>query len=727
MKQLRTTLRLVLFVVSVFSVSTMAANAAEERRIALVIGNGAYQNVPALPNPGNDAADMAEALTLAGFEVIEGRDLTHQDMMQTIREFVELLDGATTGFFFYAGHGLQVDGRNYMLPVDTVLRSEQALQFEAVDMNLVLAQMEREPRVNVIVLDACRDNPFAASLQRSLSGGGLAPMETESVGTLIVYSTQPGATAADGTGRNSPFTSAFLQHANTPGLELQQMMRRVRASVLEETNSTQVPWDHSSLTGDVFLTPPPEGVDTDLEAIKGLELSDSQIQLQLWNDAKGSQSEDVLQAFLDQYPEGPFAGAAEARLRGLEKEAKLSGDAVADSINRQVAYGVVTDEPKEPYEFYANARVYELRGDAANAVRMYEKYLTFSPDYVDPHYQYQRYLRATEGRMASREIYNEMKFDRPDDHVLQYAAALLQSPSQRKVQLEAFVADSPDFAPALYALSLDYSQRRLGSQTTADKRRERELLERFMELHELGEYVKYFIDKPSAETEIEDAENRLAALSVMSEAVMENPVTVSKSITGGEFQINVAVADLFFREVFIKLPDEDYQSLGLHDFRNSTNGERMPITYFYLPFETPAIEFDIKYVDASGVEQGPYKIGFDPETTLFDSVKSYAKVSEKQWIYYAEVGDDEENPEYLNTTLVISDYGCAVESAFYAIESDEPDVPINIQSCRPLKPLEVQRDESHVFRIPPETGYLSLQVTFKDGEVTDVLRYPVKW
>ncbi|MEM9054527.1 MAG: caspase family protein, partial [Pseudomonadota bacterium] len=476
---------LVLVIVAIIFATTAMA---QDRRVALVIGNTAYQNVPTLANPRNDAADMSEALTLAGFEVVEGLDLTRDEMVETVREFVNRLDGASTGFFFYAGHGLQVDGRNYMIPVDMVLRSEADLELSAIDMNLILSQMERDPRVNIIMLDACRDNPFASSMSRSLANG-LAPMETRSVGTLIVYSTQPGATADDGMGRNSPFTRAFLKQSTVPGLEIQQMIRRVRSDVIDATDQRQVPWDHSSLTGDVFLIPPGAGVDPDAEAIKDLELSDSQIQLQLWNDAKNSGSAPILMSFLDQFPTSPFAIAAQARLRGLEREAEQSGDQVADAINRQVAYGVVTAEPKEPYEYYANARVYELRGDSANAVRMYEKYLTFSPDYVDPHYQYQRYLRATEGRIAAREIYNEMKFDRPDDRTLNYAAALLQSPDQRKAQLEAFVTAHPDFAPAFYALSLDYSQRRLGSQTTADKRRERELLDRFIELHEDGFYV----------------------------------------------------------------------------------------------------------------------------------------------------------------------------------------------------------------------------------------------
>ncbi|MEL6666652.1 MAG: caspase domain-containing protein [Pseudomonadota bacterium] len=712
------------FVVSFFVAFTAQA---EERRVALVIGNSAYQSVAPLANPRNDATDLTEALTLAGFEVIEGLDLTRSEMTTTIREFVDQLDGASTGLFFYAGHGLQVDGRNYMIPTDMVLRSEADLQLQAIDMNLVLAHMERDPRVNIIMLDACRDNPFSQSMTRSLARG-LAPMETRSVGSLIVYSTQPGAVADDGVGRNSPFTSAFLKYANQPGLEIQQMLRRVRGEVIAATDSRQVPWDHSSLTGDVFLIPPAEGVDADATAIQGLELSDSQVQLQVWNDAKRSGSVDVLRSFITQFPGSPFAPSAEARIRGLEREAQQSGDPVADAINRQVAYGVVTDEPEEPYEYYANARVYEVRGDAANAVRMYEKYLTFSPEYVDPHYQYQRYLRATEGRMAAREIYNEMKFDRPDDRVLQFAAALLQTPTQRKTQLEAFVAEHPDFAPALYALSLDFSQRRLGSQTTADKRRERELLDDFMALHQDGQYVKYFIDKPAAETEIQDAEERLAALSVMAAAAMQNPVSMTSMLGGGGFMLTLMIADISHGEIFIRRPEAEFESLGLTTYRNPMTGALMPTTYFELPMEAEAAEFEVKYLDAKGVEQGPYPVSFDPVTALYDSIKNtYMAANERQWVHFQYWEADEDEPAYVNVIFPVLDYPCVVEKAFFAIDSDTPDQPLTFAACDPLKPLNSTWTVESIVKIPPETGYVSLQVHYKDGEVTEVKRYPVKY
>jgi hypothetical protein len=228
------------------------------RRVALVIGNGNYTQVPQLPNPPNDAADIAQALRKLGFDVIEGRDVDKKTMEDKIREFGRKLDKADLALFFYAGHGLQVAGKNYLVPTDAKLERPGDLTFEAIDMAVVLEQMESADRVDLVFLDACRDNPFSKSLARSLGtrsaavGQGLAMVQS-AVGTMIIYSTQPDNVAQDGAGRNSPFTSALLKHIATPNLEIDSMMKRVRADVIAATQRQQVPWDHSSLVGDVYL------------------------------------------------------------------------------------------------------------------------------------------------------------------------------------------------------------------------------------------------------------------------------------------------------------------------------------------------------------------------------------------------------------------------------------------------------------------------------------------
>jgi len=230
------------------------------RRVALIVGNGAYQNAPSLPNPPNDAADMAQSLRNLGFDVVEGRDLDKRGMESKIREFGKKLDGADLALFFYAGHGLQVADKNYLVPIDAKLERPGDLGLDTITVDDVLAQMESEPRVNLIFLDACRDNPLSRSLARSLGARstavsqGLAPIES-AVGTMIVYATQPKNVALDGEGRNSPFTAALLKHIPTPGLEIGSLMKRVRADVYKATHERQLPWDHSSLIGDVVLAP----------------------------------------------------------------------------------------------------------------------------------------------------------------------------------------------------------------------------------------------------------------------------------------------------------------------------------------------------------------------------------------------------------------------------------------------------------------------------------------
>ena len=231
-----------------------------QKRVALVVGNAAYTHAGALANPTNDANDMADALEAVGFIVIRALDVDKRGFDRKVRDFSAALEDADDAVFFYAGHGLQVAGQNYLIPVDAKLSSERDLDFEALPLNFVLRQMElqREGRTNVVFLDACRDNPLGRNLARSMGtrssavGRGLAQVET-GVGTFISFSTQPGNVALDGDGRNSPFASALVGRIAKPGRSLAAMMVEVRNDVLARTGGKQVPWDHSALTGDFYF------------------------------------------------------------------------------------------------------------------------------------------------------------------------------------------------------------------------------------------------------------------------------------------------------------------------------------------------------------------------------------------------------------------------------------------------------------------------------------------
>jgi hypothetical protein len=223
-----------------------------EPRTALVIGNGAYGEFP-LKNPANDARDMAAKLRELGFQVIERLDADRQTLRQALRDFEQQLrQQRGVGLFYYAGHGVQLKGQNYLIPVGVDIRQEFEIPDEGVDADAVLRAMESAGNgLNIVILDACRNNPFA----RSLGSRGLARMEGP-VGTFIAYATAPGSISKDGTGRNSPYTQNLLAAMSTPGLSLEQVFKQVLVGVERETGGSQVPWVASSLRGEFYFLPP---------------------------------------------------------------------------------------------------------------------------------------------------------------------------------------------------------------------------------------------------------------------------------------------------------------------------------------------------------------------------------------------------------------------------------------------------------------------------------------
>jgi hypothetical protein len=221
-------------------------------RLALVIGNGAYQTSP-LKNPINDAEDMAATLKKLGFKVILRKDADQRIMEDIIRYFGRQLKNGGVGIFYFAGHGVQVDGRNYLMPVDAKIESESDVKYEAVDAGRILGKMEdAENRLNIVILDACRNNPYASAFRSDQSG--LARMDAPT-GSLVAYSTAPGEVAADGPERNGIFTKYLIRHMMTPNLSIEHVLKRVRIDVARQTNGRQIPWESSSLMGDFYFNP----------------------------------------------------------------------------------------------------------------------------------------------------------------------------------------------------------------------------------------------------------------------------------------------------------------------------------------------------------------------------------------------------------------------------------------------------------------------------------------
>ena len=228
-----------------------ASSAAAEQRIALVIGNSTYSSGP-LKNPVNDATDIADMLKQLGFSVTLKKNAGLQEMDEAIETFGNRLKRGGVGLFYYAGHGVQVNGTNFLLPIDGKIKKESDVKYQAVDANRILDEMATANNgLNIVILDACRDNPFSRSFRNAARG--LAIVSTAPSGTFISYSTSPGNVARDGDGRNSPYTAALLQYMQAPGLTISDVFIHVRSKVKKETG--QVPWELSSLEGQFYFLP----------------------------------------------------------------------------------------------------------------------------------------------------------------------------------------------------------------------------------------------------------------------------------------------------------------------------------------------------------------------------------------------------------------------------------------------------------------------------------------
>ncbi|MER9326562.1 caspase family protein [Mesorhizobium sp. M0488] len=331
---------IILFCLAAFSAEAAAPDA---KRVALVIGNSKYVHAVTLPNPANDAHLIASTLRNAGFEVIEGVDQDNAGMHSLISRFTEQSYDADLAVIFYAGHGMQVDGKNYMIPVDAELTSPAYLKTRTIQIDDLMAALPPDPAIGVIILDACRDNPLARTLAASLPksrstslGTGLAPVEAKSdgVGTgglLIAYATDPGAIAFDGNGVDSPYSTALARHLTEPGVEIQSALTRVRGEVTETTQGRQRPWHNASLGREVFLgkavaaaapaanpvaaasnaaaTSPPATVASDPPSWE--------VEQRLWDEASKRNSIPFYEAYLDQFPNGRFATVARLNIDEL--------------------------------------------------------------------------------------------------------------------------------------------------------------------------------------------------------------------------------------------------------------------------------------------------------------------------------------------------------------------------------------------------------------------------
>lgn len=322
-------MKLIAFI-SVFWTCFAAIPLAAHDRVAIVIGNGQYRTLPVLRNPVNDTVAMAEKLRGLGFDVTEGYDLGVNEMRKTFRKFRDRAQDAEIVTVFFAGHGMAVEGVNYLIPVDAQLRDQFSWKSEVVDVLELVNWTFDKNMANIVILDACRDNPIATRLMESMGSTqargvrrGLAPMDTRRPGRgmAIAFATSPGDVALDGKGRHSPFTSALLQHIATPNADITQVFHRVTGDVLERTNKKQRPWTSISLTGPVVLKPVDTTTQQPNSALqRGAKVSEPDLSAQLlvFKAAIASNDPADFLAYLNAYPNGVFADVARTTITRLQ-------------------------------------------------------------------------------------------------------------------------------------------------------------------------------------------------------------------------------------------------------------------------------------------------------------------------------------------------------------------------------------------------------------------------
>lgn len=289
------------------------------KRVALVLANSAYQHAASLSNPVNDGSVMAKTLKQAGFDVVESRhDLSALDTRRVLRDFADATRDADIAVVYYAGHGIEVEGSNYLIPVDAKLERDTDVYDEALSLDRVLVAVEPAKQLRLVILDACRDNPFSKTMKRTVAsrgiGRGLAQIEPTSPNTLVAYSAKAGFTAQDGDGANSPFTIALSKHLTTPGLDVRRAFGFVRDDVLKSTGNKQEPFVYGSLGGeDVPLVPVKLAPAAPVANPQADIRRDYELALQVGN-------RPAWEAFLAQHPDGFYASLAKLQLEKLGAE-----------------------------------------------------------------------------------------------------------------------------------------------------------------------------------------------------------------------------------------------------------------------------------------------------------------------------------------------------------------------------------------------------------------------
>jgi uncharacterized caspase-like protein len=385
-------------------------NAHADNRVALVIGNGAYQNAPILPNPPNDADDVGAALARLGFSVQKVANAGFNDMRVAMLEFNRRVRGADLAVVFYAGYGIEVGGENYLIPVDAELKTDADVDNETIKLKTMVMAVSGASELGLVILDACRNSPFANTMRRTSTtravGHGLAPVESAK-NVLVAYAAKDGTTASDGNGHNSPFTAALLKYLETPGLEINFLFRDVRDEVLAATNHEQQPFVYGSLSKRaIYLKSAPEISSKDA----GIRADET-----VWSTIKDSNDPNLFAEFLNKFPGSAHNDDARAamgrlsvaKLRPLEASTQEPGASTSNPVPRP---GLVTDcdraaAPSDPQRPHGVAGVAIERIDIREAVAACDDAMSLAPKVARFSFQRGRVALAAKDYQRARQLF----------------------------------------------------------------------------------------------------------------------------------------------------------------------------------------------------------------------------------------------------------------------------------------------------------------------------------
>jgi hypothetical protein len=382
--------------------------------------------------------------------------------------------------------------------------------------------------------------------------------------------------------------------------------------------------------------------------------------------------------------------------------------------------GGIISNPTRPEQAYHNARIYELNGDYGNARLSYNQYFAYKLDFVDPHIRYQTFLKVQEGRAGAQEIYSAI-YENDQRPVVEFARILLYAPPQRTKMLQDFITKNPDFSPAYYELSQEFSSIRKGVQSLNDKRNELDALKKFKRLNSEGKFLKYFIDNEFATKWEEDAEKRLRALSLVAEMTESNSVTLSAMNTSIGWNINLSLLEKS-REIFYRLEGtEDFSSLEHYGQVDPSTGLKIPKNFFYLPKEVKKAKLYVKYLDINNNEVGPFELDFDMLKLHKESEVKLLKQLNTAWVNFRKQSSSPGN-RIVYMYITAAGRWCGLKEIWYGIDKEIPDKKFPIIEECDLDKLEAGHAET-MLELPVETEFASLRLVFFDGQMSEVKKF----